>query len=153
MGRGLRAHSTLVSKGSELRSRNRDSAGWRFVRVDGLRFIPILQSVQCLAEKALRCFAVSCRQEIDTDRVSTPVKRPAQISPFAANLHVSLIDAPVRRSRATRLPAQPIFDLRRVAPQNPTVGRGMTNEHAALVQHQDRDSRCHNGSTDAQPKG
>ena len=49
-----------------------------------------------------------------------------------ANLHVSLVDPPARRLRTTPLPAQPLFDLRRVL-LNPTVDRGVVDAHAALA--------------------
>ncbi len=130
------------------------AASRRFVRVDDRRLLPIFQTVQRLAEKASCRLGISCRREIEVDRVSKLVERPVKIGPFAAHFDVSLIDPPARRARATPLPAQPLFDLRRV-PLNPAIDRGMIYGHAALAQSsaRDRDSGCHSGSTNAPPRG
>jgi hypothetical protein len=99
----LSMHSVLKTFAFGLQFRNRDTAGRCFVRVDDLRLLPILQTVQRLAKEALRRLGVPSRREIEIDRVSILVERPVQIGSFAANLHVSLIDLPNRRSRATPL--------------------------------------------------
>jgi hypothetical protein len=127
-------HRFLRTFAFGLQLRNCDPVGRRLVRVDDLRLLPILQTVQRLAEEALRRFGVPCRREIEIDRVSMLVDGPVQIGPFSANLHISLIDPSARRSRATPLPAQPLFDLRRVI-LNPTVDRGMIDAHAVLAHH------------------
>jgi hypothetical protein len=62
------------------------------------------------------------------------VERPLEIGSFTANLDVGLIDPPTRRLRATPLPAQSLFDLRRVL-LTPTIDRGVINAHAVFAHH------------------
>ena len=99
-----------------------------------------LESVERLAKEVFRGLSVPCGREIEIDHVSMLIERPVQTGPFAANLHVRLIDQPARRLRATPLPAQPLFDLRRVL-LNPTVDRAVINGNL-----------CHSGSTNEPPK-
>lgn len=53
---------------------------------------------------------------------------------IAAHLHVSLIVSPFRKLRATLLPAQPLFDLRRRL-LNREIDGGVIHRHAALNHH------------------
>src|SRR4051812_14622502 len=93
-------------------------------------------SSDCLREERLSCRHVAPRAEAKIDRLFRPVNGAVEIGPFAANLHVGLVDSP----RLTGCRSQPIpaFDeLRRVA-LHPTQDRSVGEGQAALSHHLDK---------------
>ena len=63
--------------------------------------LPVLQIVQHLAEKPFGRRGGARRREVEIDRISP------ELGPLAADLDVSLVDAPTRRARPGRFSTAP----------------------------------------------
>src|SRR4051812_2462726 len=93
-------------------------------------------SPDCLREERLCSRHVAPGAEAKIDRLSRPVNGAVEIGPFAANLHVGLVDAP--RPTGCRGRPVPAFDeLRRVA-LHPTQDRRVCQRQAAFGHHLDK---------------
>ncbi|MBP2444032.1 hypothetical protein JOH51_001471 [Rhizobium leguminosarum] len=89
--------------------------------------------LQHLAEKPLGGIEIALGSQQKIDRMSTLVDGPVQISPFAADLHIGLIDAHRAAMWPTEL-TQPLLDDRRVG-QNPAVDGAMIDLEATFPEH------------------
>ena len=93
-------------------------------------------SPDCLREERLCCRHVAPGAEAKIDPLSRPVNSAVEIGPFAANLHIGLVDSPgLTGGRSKPIPA---FDeLRRVA-LHPMQDRSVGEGQAAFSHYLDK---------------
>ncbi len=96
---------------------------------------PLLAPAQRLAQEPLGGIGIAGLRQEEVDGVATAVDRALQIRPFPSDLDAGLVHAPGPGKTARPvLPAQPLFSLGR-AGLNPSAGRGVVRDCAALLRH------------------
>ena len=112
-----------------------DAIGRVLVGREGMRLSPFRRGAQRLFQKARGGADVAGVGQIEFNGSAARANRAIQIFPFSFDLDVGFVNAlGAVVIAALPIPAQPLFDLRRVG-LNPTIQRRMVNLDAALCHH------------------